>query len=192
MATATCTSELFVTVIGTFLTESDIGVGTVVGSGVYNTLGVSACAGLATNQIITMEKWPLIRDSGVYVTAASVLAAVAMDNVVMWYEALIMVVMYFGYFVFLFQQHKLVATIKGIKNENPFQTCKYLCTTQDLKWRNKRGREFNSSGLCARGKVLTFPIEDLLTYIFTKYIPNTHSIQFKLTCKCILTCLFLF
>ncbi|XP_025414293.1 sodium/potassium/calcium exchanger 2-like [Sipha flava] len=122
MATATCTSELFVNIIGTFLTESDIGVGTVVGSGVYNTLGVSACAGLATNQAITMEKWPLIRDSGIYVTATSVLAAIAIDNVIVWYEALVMVVMYFGYFLFLFQQHKLVKTVKEFKNENQFRT----------------------------------------------------------------------
>lgn len=126
MASATCTSELFVTVIGTFLTESDIGVGTVVGSGVYNTLGVSACAGLAANQAIAMEKWPLIRDSGVYVTAISVLAIIAIDNVIVWYEALVMVAMYFGYFVFLFQQHKLVATVKEIKNENSFRTCECL------------------------------------------------------------------
>jgi len=119
---ATCTSELIVSVIGTFLTKSDLGVGTVVGSGVYNTLGVSACVGLATRQAIPLDKWPLFRDSCVYVTSITVLAAIAYDNVVVWYEALIMMVMYFGYFLFLFTQGDLV---KKFKNKNTFRSCKY-------------------------------------------------------------------
>jgi len=119
---ATCTSELVVSVIGTFLTKSDLGVGTVVGSGVYNTLGVSACAGLAAGQAIPMEKWPLLRDSCVYVTSIAVLAAIAFDNVVVWYEALAMMIMYFGYFLFLFTQGELV---NKFKNKNASRSCKY-------------------------------------------------------------------
>lgn len=119
MAAATCTSELLVSTIGTFVTKSDLGVGTVVGSGVYNTLGVSACAGLAVcSRPITIEKWPLIRDSGVYVTSIAVLATIAVDNVIIWYEALIMVTMFFGYFVFLFTQYKLVAKVEKWKHNN--------------------------------------------------------------------------
>lgn len=53
MATATCAPELFVNVIGTYLTQSDLGVGTVVGSAVCNILGVTACAGLATSKVQT-------------------------------------------------------------------------------------------------------------------------------------------
>lgn len=51
MATATCAPELFVNIIGTFLTESDLGLGTVVGSAVFNTLGVATCAGLAAKKV---------------------------------------------------------------------------------------------------------------------------------------------
>ncbi|XP_060867695.1 sodium/potassium/calcium exchanger 1-like isoform X2 [Metopolophium dirhodum] len=119
MAVATCTSELLVSVIGTFVTKSDLGVGTVVGSGVYNTLGVSACAGLAVCGLpIAVEKWPLIRDSTVYATSIAVLAAIAVDNVIMWYEALIMITMFFGYFVFLFMQYKLVEAVEKWKHNS--------------------------------------------------------------------------
>ncbi|KAL4121700.1 hypothetical protein QTP88_014161 [Uroleucon formosanum] len=119
MAAATCTSELLVSVIGTFVTKSDLGVGTVVGSGVYNTLGVSACAGLAVcGRPIAVEKWPLIRDSAVYTTSIAVLAVIAVDNVIMWYEALIMVTMCFGYFFVLFTQYKLVEAIEKWKQNN--------------------------------------------------------------------------
>ncbi|XP_008178917.1 sodium/potassium/calcium exchanger 3 isoform X2 [Acyrthosiphon pisum] len=119
MAAATCTSELLVSVIGTFVTKSDLGVGTVVGSGVYNTLGVSACAGLAVcGRPIAVEKWPLIRDSAVYATSIAVLAVIVMDNVIMWSEALIMVTMFFGYFIFLFTQHKLVEAVEKWKHNS--------------------------------------------------------------------------
>lgn len=128
MATATCAPELFVSVIGTFLTESDLGVGTVVGSAIYNTLGVSACAGLAARKAITLEKWPLLRDSGVYIVTIVVLAIIVVDDVVMWYEALFMLFMYFGYFLLMFMQGKLRAAAKKLKNKNSFRSCKYIYT----------------------------------------------------------------
>lgn len=124
MATATCAPELFVSVIGTFLTESDLGVGTVVGSAIYNTLGVSACAGLAARKAINLEKWPLLRDSGVYIVTIVVLAIIVVDDLVMWYEALFMLFMYFGYFLLMFTQGKLKTAAKKLKNKNSFRSCK--------------------------------------------------------------------
>uniref|UniRef100_A0A2S2R4K3 Sodium/potassium/calcium exchanger 5 n=1 Tax=Sipha flava TaxID=143950 RepID=A0A2S2R4K3_9HEMI len=122
MATATCAPELFVSVIGTFLTESDLGVGTIVGSAIYNTLGVSACAGLAAKKAIRLEKWPLLRDSGVYIVAIVALAVIVVDDVVMWYEALFMLIMYFGYFLLMFTQGKLRMAAKKLKNKNSFRS----------------------------------------------------------------------
>lgn len=52
MATATSIPELFTNIIATFITESDLGVGTIVGSAVFNVLGVATCLGLATSQVI--------------------------------------------------------------------------------------------------------------------------------------------
>jgi len=47
LATASCFPELFVNVIGTFLTESDLGVGTVMGGAVFNTFATPACGALS-------------------------------------------------------------------------------------------------------------------------------------------------
>lgn len=47
MSVATSCPEFFVNVISTFLTESDMGVGTIVGSAIFNALGVAAIGGLA-------------------------------------------------------------------------------------------------------------------------------------------------
>uniref|UniRef100_A0A8D9EYG8 Sodium/potassium/calcium exchanger 5 n=1 Tax=Cacopsylla melanoneura TaxID=428564 RepID=A0A8D9EYG8_9HEMI len=114
MATATCAPELFVNIIGTFLTQSDLGLGTVVGSAVFNTLGVATCAGLAAKKDITLEKWPLLRDGGVYILVIMILALIVADNVVMWYEAAVLLFFYFVYFIIMFTQSKWYATAKKV------------------------------------------------------------------------------
>lgn len=51
MAAAASSSELFINTIGTFITKSDLGVGTIVGSAVFNILAVPACCGLFAGQV---------------------------------------------------------------------------------------------------------------------------------------------
>lgn len=48
MAISTSAPELFTNVIGTFLTKGDLGVGTIVGSAVFNVLVVGSCVGIGT------------------------------------------------------------------------------------------------------------------------------------------------
>lgn len=51
MSIATSAPELFVNIIGTFVTESDLGIGTIIGSSMFNTLGVAALGGLAASSV---------------------------------------------------------------------------------------------------------------------------------------------
>lgn len=51
MAAATSSPELFINVVGTFITEGDLGIGTIVGSAVFNILAVPACCGLFAHQV---------------------------------------------------------------------------------------------------------------------------------------------
>lgn len=51
MSIATSTPELFTNMIGTFITESDLGIGTIVGSSMFNALGVAALGGLAAPHV---------------------------------------------------------------------------------------------------------------------------------------------
>lgn len=55
MAAATSAPELFVNAIGTFITEGDIGVGTIVGSAVFNILAVPACCGIGAGMVSCQE-----------------------------------------------------------------------------------------------------------------------------------------
>jgi len=51
MAAASSSPELFINVIGTFVTEGDLGVGAIVGSAVFNILAVPACCALFANKV---------------------------------------------------------------------------------------------------------------------------------------------
>ena len=52
MATATTAPEFFTNLFSVFFAESDMGLGTVLGSMLYNTLGVGAIAGLAAPKVL--------------------------------------------------------------------------------------------------------------------------------------------
>ncbi|XP_065221542.1 sodium/potassium/calcium exchanger 4-like [Planococcus citri] len=106
MSTATCTPELFVNIIGTYLTKSDLGIGAVNGNAV-NILVITACAGLAASKNIKLEVWPLLRDSGTYIIVVGLLAVILVDGVVQWYEALVLCILYFVYFTLMLTQNRI-------------------------------------------------------------------------------------
>lgn len=56
MAVASSSPELFINSVGTFVTEGDLGIGTIVGSAVFNILAVPACCGLFANMVRTTIK----------------------------------------------------------------------------------------------------------------------------------------
>ncbi|GAB0086851.1 Sodium/potassium/calcium exchanger [Sergentomyia squamirostris] len=99
MAAACSSSELFINCVGTFITEGDIGVGTIVGSAVFNILAVPACCGLIAGQIVMLDWWPVSRDCLMYGFAVIALIATLYDGRVMWYEALCLVSAYIIYIV---------------------------------------------------------------------------------------------
>jgi Ca2+/Na+ antiporter len=55
MAAGSSAPELFTNVVGTFVTEGDLGVGTIVGSAVFNILGVTALCGLFCGADVRMK-----------------------------------------------------------------------------------------------------------------------------------------
>ncbi|XP_054267960.1 sodium/potassium/calcium exchanger 3-like isoform X2 [Macrosteles quadrilineatus] len=127
MALATCTPELFTNLIGTFLTESDLGVGTVVGSAVFNTLGVPACGGLAATTVIRLQVYPLARDCIIYSTVIGVLAVLLWDEKIYWYESVILIVLYFCYCVIMFCDGKITkAAKKVLRKTNSFDSSKTI------------------------------------------------------------------
>ncbi|XP_026463670.1 sodium/potassium/calcium exchanger 3-like [Ctenocephalides felis] len=97
MAAASSSPELFINSVGTFITEGDLGVGTVVGSSVFNILAVPACCGLFAGRVVDLDWWPVTRDSVMYGFAVVALITTLLDGKVMWYEALTLVLAYIFY-----------------------------------------------------------------------------------------------
>jgi len=56
MATATAMPEFFTNTVGTLLTDSDIGLGTIIGALMFNILGVGGLGALAVNKVRTHRK----------------------------------------------------------------------------------------------------------------------------------------
>ncbi|XP_022118341.1 sodium/potassium/calcium exchanger 3 [Pieris rapae] len=102
MAAATSAPELFVNVIGTFITEGDIGVGTIVGSAVFNILAVAACCGIGAGMVVPLDWWPLTRDCLAYGITVSILICIMHDEYVMWYEAFLLVLLYGVYICIMY------------------------------------------------------------------------------------------
>ncbi|XP_031369643.1 sodium/potassium/calcium exchanger 4-like isoform X1 [Apis dorsata] len=102
LAMASSFPELFVNVIGTFLTESDLGAGTVVGSAVFDTFATPACGALMTFYAIQLEWQLLSRDCIMYVISVGTLVIIMWDAKIQWYEAMILLILFCFYLILLF------------------------------------------------------------------------------------------
>ncbi|MBN3313994.1 NCKX4 protein, partial [Atractosteus spatula] len=66
MAAGSSAPELFTSLIGVFITKGDVGVGTIVGSAVFNILVIIGVCGLFAGQTVLLTWWSLFRDSIYY------------------------------------------------------------------------------------------------------------------------------
>uniref|UniRef100_A0A1I8I030 Na_Ca_ex domain-containing protein n=1 Tax=Macrostomum lignano TaxID=282301 RepID=A0A1I8I030_9PLAT len=102
MAAGSSAPELFTSVIGVFLTQSDVGVSTIVGSAVFNLLFIVSLCGLFATQIIFLSWWPIVRDCSYYSLSVVSLILVIYDEKVHWYEAAALLMLYAMYIVIMY------------------------------------------------------------------------------------------
>nr|NP_001104467.2 uncharacterized protein Dmel_CG12061, isoform D [Drosophila melanogaster]EDP28012.2 uncharacterized protein Dmel_CG12061, isoform D [Drosophila melanogaster] len=98
LAASTSAPELFVNFVGTFVTNGDIGLGTIVGSSVFNILVIAGVCGIFT-QPTKLDWWPVTRDTAWYLIAIASLTYVLWDSLVMWYEAFALLLLYISYVI---------------------------------------------------------------------------------------------
>ncbi|XP_036003185.1 sodium/potassium/calcium exchanger 4 isoform X2 [Fundulus heteroclitus] len=97
MAAGSSAPELFASVIGVFITHGDVGVGTIVGSAVFNILCIIGVCGIFAGQVVVLTWWPVFRDSFYYTLSVIALIAFIYDEKIVWWESLVLVIMYVGY-----------------------------------------------------------------------------------------------
>ncbi|KTG46979.1 hypothetical protein cypCar_00010903 [Cyprinus carpio] len=93
MAAGSSAPELFTSVIGVFITKGDVGVGTIVGSAVFNILCIIGVCGIFTAQFIYDEK-------------------------VTWWESLILIVLYMFYIILMKFNSRVVHYIERRKKNS--------------------------------------------------------------------------
>lgn len=101
MAAGGSAPELFTSVIGVFIAVSDVGIGTIVGSAVFNVLFVIAACAFAAAKPLALTAWPLIRDTFFYSISLILLVIFFTDNLIKWWEALILFLWYGAYVLFM-------------------------------------------------------------------------------------------
>jgi len=62
LSKGTSAPEFFANVIGTFVMESDLGIGTIIGSAVFNIFGIISICGLFTKSAAKLDWYPITRD----------------------------------------------------------------------------------------------------------------------------------
>uniref|UniRef100_A0AAY4E616 Sodium/calcium exchanger membrane region domain-containing protein n=1 Tax=Denticeps clupeoides TaxID=299321 RepID=A0AAY4E616_9TELE len=80
MAAGSSAPELFTSIIGVFITKGDVGVGTIVGSAVFNVLCIIGVCGIFAGQAIRLSCWTLMRDSTYYTISVATLIVVSRSS----------------------------------------------------------------------------------------------------------------
>ncbi|NWW37502.1 NCKX1 protein, partial [Panurus biarmicus] len=97
MAAGGSAPELFTSLIGVFISHSNVGIGTIVGSAVFNILFVIGTCALFSRQILHLTWWPLFRDISFYIVDLLMLILFFLDSVIDWWESLLLLTAYATY-----------------------------------------------------------------------------------------------
>ncbi|XP_040018890.2 sodium/potassium/calcium exchanger 1 isoform X1 [Gasterosteus aculeatus] len=120
MAAGGSAPELFTSLIGVFIAHSNVGIGTIVGSAVFNILFVIGMCALFSREVLHLTWWPLFRDVSFYIVGLILLIIFFLDNVIMWWESTMLVACYTLYVIFMKFNVQLEELFKSLllKNKN--------------------------------------------------------------------------
>lgn len=118
MAAGGSAPELFTSLIGVFISHSNVGIGTIVGSAVFNILFVIGMCALFSKEILHLTWWPLFRDVSFYIMDLILLIIFFLDNFIMWWESLTLLTAYFVYVTFMKFNVQVEEKVKKLVNRN--------------------------------------------------------------------------
>lgn len=105
MAAGGSAPELFTSLIGVFISHSNVGIGTIVGSAVFNILFVIGTCALFSREILNLTWWPLFRDVSFYILDLIMLILFFLDSFIAWWESLLLLLAY-AFYVFTMKWNK--------------------------------------------------------------------------------------
>lgn len=101
MAAGSSAPELFTSLVATFFIVNEGGVGTIIGSAIFNILVIVGATSAFCGKELSIWWYPLTRDCVFYCIAILELGYCTWDEVVEWYEGLLMVISYFVYLLYM-------------------------------------------------------------------------------------------
>lgn len=107
MAAGSSMPTMFISVTSVFLDEGDIGLGTIIGSTMFNILFITGICGIATSIAVNLKPYAIIRDSVCYVIYLIFLLLAMYDGMIYWYEALVVSLLYGVYVVIMYHNTAL-------------------------------------------------------------------------------------
>lgn len=126
MAAGGSAPELFTSFLGVFVANNDVGFGTIVGSAVFNVLFVIGMCAFFSSSVLELTWWPLARDCSYYSISLCVLAIFFQYNYddeasmspeghvpkqILWWEALVLFLMYIGYVTLMYYNERLQSRV---------------------------------------------------------------------------------
>ena len=130
MAIGSSAPELFSSFVDVFIVKNNVGIGTIVGSAMFNILiivGVSALfatvGSLEKKTSLKIDWRPVVRDVSFYTLSILLIVIFFWDSRVMWYEGLALVLTYAIYIVVMVFNEKIMEKIP--KDLCPSQTTKH-------------------------------------------------------------------
>ncbi|XP_046698684.1 sodium/potassium/calcium exchanger 2-like isoform X6 [Silurus meridionalis] len=118
MAAGGSAPELFTSVIGVFISHSNVGIGTIVGSAVFNILFVIGMCAVFSREILNLTWWPLFRDVSFYILDLIMLIVFFLDNYISCWESITLLLAYAAYVLFMKFNSQVEGFVKGLMNRN--------------------------------------------------------------------------
>merc|ERR1719427_2223605 len=141
MAAGSSAPELF-TSLAAATNEPDVGVGTIVGSAVFNLLVIVALSAALSGKVLNLDWRPLARDATFYTLSIAILIIFAWDGFIELYESIILVTLYFLYVLTMVFNEKLMLKLVDLE-EALTKCCTKKVSSQDGEVRASR-RESHS------------------------------------------------
>lgn len=195
MAAGSSAPELFTSIAAVFAPKppcgedrDSVGVGTIVGSAVFNILVIIGVSALLAGQVMALHWKPFIRDVFFYSVAIASLYYVLSDGYVWWYEALAMFAFYLTYITFMVFNAQLLGEYDTLEAEeqgasNPESDTEALTGNDDAESgglssaSDEADEQDSKSGLC--GSWLCIPLLRPWQLLFKYTVPDVRKEQWK-------------
>ncbi|XP_027758431.1 sodium/potassium/calcium exchanger 4 [Empidonax traillii] len=174
MAAGSSTPELFASVIGVFITHGDVGVGTIVGSAVFNILCIVGVCGLFAGQVVCLTQWAVFRDSVYYTISVIILIVFIYDEKIEWWESLVLIIMYLFYILIMKYNVRMqnFFTLRS-KNVGNGDTVNELEDVKGTQQYGKNSVMMVDEIICSSPPKYRFPEAGLRIMITNKFGPRT-------------------